>query len=230
MDSKNVLLVVASVSLFLVIVLAAGMWLFWPQTGDNQTVAAAEPLFPETEPFDTFEYYRGRQELPGLVEQPEDMTITVGEAPEPAQVAVTPRSEEPARTPEVPAAPRPVQTTARETVSAPATPRPATPRPSTATPVAAVRPAQTAPAKVREYWIQAGSYKSRTRAETLYSKLTGLGIGGTIQTRDLEGVMWFRVRIGPYTNMAEAQKFLDTVKTIDGLEKSYISQVTRTRS
>ena len=72
MDSKNVLLVIASVSLFLVIILAAGMWLFWPQGKRQEAAVTVEPLFSEPQPFDTFEYYRGRQDLPGLTEKPED--------------------------------------------------------------------------------------------------------------------------------------------------------------
>ena len=218
MDSKNVLLVVASVSLFLVIILAAGMWLFWPQGDREEAAVTMEPLFSEPQPFDTFEYYRGRQELPGLVEKPEDapLTITVGEAeqtPPTTAVAVTPRDE----TPKPRAVPTPVSK----------------PRTPVAKPVSAVRPTPTSTptrTRVSEYWIQAGSYKSRTRAETLNTRLTGHGIAGTIQTRDIRGDLWFRVRVGPYANQAEAEKFLDSLKTIDGLEQSYISQVTRIKS
>ena len=38
------------------------------------------------------------------------------------------------------------------------------------------------------------------------------------------------VQVAYATNQAEAEKFLDSLKTIDGLEKSYISQVTRVKS
>ena len=41
---------------------------------------------------------------------------------------------------------------------------------------------------------------------------------------------YFRVRIGPYTNKQEAEKFLAIVRRIQGLEASYISLVPGTRS
>ena len=36
---------------------------------------------------------------------------------------------------------------------------------------------------------------------------------------------YFRVRVGPYGNKGEAEKFLSTVRQIQGLESSYISMV-----
>jgi cell division protein FtsN len=76
-----------------------------------------------------------------------------------------------------------------------------------------------------EYWIQAGSYKSKNLAEAQIAKLTDHGFSAQLITREKTGTMYFRVRIGPYTNKAEADKFLSWIKVIDGMEESYISQL-----
>ena len=76
-----------------------------------------------------------------------------------------------------------------------------------------------------EYWIQAGSYGSNSRANFARDLLAEKGITSTIQTRELESGTFFRVRIGPYMNSDEAAKFLDWVKNLDGFQESYITEV-----
>jgi cell division septation protein DedD len=85
---------------------------------------------------------------------------------------------------------------------------------------------QTRTISVREYWIQAASFKSRSRAESLNEKLKQLGYAGIIKTTNIEGETHFRVRLGPYANNNEADKFLGWIKKIDGLNESYVSQST----
>ena len=41
----------------------------------------------------------------------------------------------------------------------------------------------------------------------------------------LRNETFYRVRIGPYSNKGEAEKFLSIVKQVQGLESSYISMV-----
>jgi hypothetical protein len=76
-----------------------------------------------------------------------------------------------------------------------------------------------------EYWIQAGSYKSKNLAEIQSAKLSDHGFACQLITKEQSGTMYYRVRIGPYQNKAEADKFLSWVKAIDGMEDSYISQL-----
>lgn len=78
---------------------------------------------------------------------------------------------------------------------------------------------------VKEYWIQVGSYKNRNRAEMLNSKLSENGFEGRILTNIINGQTYYRVRIGPYTAKQEAEKFLDWVKSLEGMADSYISEV-----
>ena len=84
---------------------------------------------------------------------------------------------------------------------------------------------QTKPSK--EYWIQAASYKNLSTAENMNTALRGMGIVCAIHTKDIYGDTWYRLRIGPYSNYNEAEKFLMLIKTIDGLENSLIWEVTR---
>ncbi|MBN2737922.1 MAG: SPOR domain-containing protein [Spirochaetales bacterium] len=84
--------------------------------------------------------------------------------------------------------------------------------------------------KVTEYWIQAGSFTKKSNAESRSAIIKDHGFAPQIQTREINGATQYRVRIGPYENKQEAEKFLNWLKVLDGLEESYISQVTRTRS
>ncbi len=227
MEKKNILLVIGSVTLFLIVVLAAGLWLFWPEPKPQSSSAAVSvsPLGMEgSRGFDSFEYYRGRQDLPGLEEprpaqprQDGSLSLAIGEtAPRPA-VSVEPRP--------APAAP---QSAPAASGPAPAAPTAPPQRPAAQKAPAAARPATPKLTRVNEYWIQAGSYKSRVSAEGLNRKLADMGLAGTITTRDVGGETYFRVRIGPYRDSAEADKFLATVKAVEGLTDSYVSRVTRT--
>ncbi|HTP59669.1 MAG TPA: SPOR domain-containing protein, partial [Spirochaetia bacterium] len=87
----------------------------------------------------------------------------------------------------------------------------------------AVRPRQV---RAVDYWIQTGSYKSQSKAEELITLLADKGLSGKVFSFDAHDGTYYRVRIGPYTNHGEADKFLSIVKQIEGLETSYVSQVT----
>lgn len=78
---------------------------------------------------------------------------------------------------------------------------------------------------VLEYWIQAGSFSSRFRAENSSQSLSKKGFSNLITIKTVGSDDYYRVRMGPYTSQAEAEKFLNWVKAIDSYEKSYISQV-----
>ena len=222
MENRNILLVVASVCLFLVIVVAVGLVLFWPKSPSGAEAARIEarPLFDGN--FDTFEFYKGTQEMPGLVEMGDtaeeslrrDVTITVGEAETVGEIEI-----EKKETPGV-STPTSVSSVRREE----------TPQPTAVQRPAAASVAKSRKVYVKEYEIQVGSYKTRSRAETVNDMLDDLGLAGTIRTRDIDGATYFRVRIGPYQNQDEASKFLTWLKGVEGLQDSYISQVTRQKT
>ena len=213
MENKNILLVIASVSLFLIIVVGVGLWVFWPKSLDGSAAETAAVGTVFDEEFDSFEFYKGRDELPGILEKPEaeEMLLTIGEVESEAPPVEI--EEKPVTQVTKPAVTTVVQPVVkRQTTSVQTTPPP--------------------PKKVnvKEYEIQVGSYKSRNRAETINKTLTEHGLSGMIHTKNIGSDTYFRVRIGPYSNQLEAGKFLDWIKQIGGLEGSYISQVTRVRT
>jgi cell division protein FtsN len=79
--------------------------------------------------------------------------------------------------------------------------------------------------KAADYWIQTGSYKSQTKAEDLVALLQGKGLGSRVFSYSTNGDTFYRVRVGPYSNKGEADKFLALVKQVQGLESSYISMI-----
>jgi cell division protein FtsN len=91
---------------------------------------------------------------------------------------------------------------------------------------AAPKPApQPREVSVTEYWIQAGSYTSPSRAQEVAASLEEQGLVSKITTRSLSAKTYYRVRIGPYMSKGEAEKFLEWVKAVKGFESSYISMV-----
>ncbi len=107
-------------------------------------------------------------------------------------------------------------------------------RPSSPTPTAAPKtqpPAQATPARVsaphtptvQEYWIQVISSPSRDRVEQVQEEFYAYGLGGRVTTTMVNNTTYFRLRYGPYTQRAEAQKFLDWLKDIPQFSESFIS-------
>ncbi len=117
-----------------------------------------------------------------------------------------------ARTPAAPAAGDDASATTASST------RPATVR---AAPLAKLTPA----APLREFWVQVGSFASRSRADALGQRLSDQGIVSRVTTRTSGAAVFFRVRVGPYASRVEAEKFLAWVQRVDGMDGSYISEV-----
>ena len=100
--------------------------------------------------------------------------------------------------------------------------KPAPVKPATVKPAPV---AEKAPVNVTEYWIQTGSFTSVASAENAKQTLVTKGFSPSIQTKDVSGTDYYRVRIGPYPSKEEAEKFLHWVKGIDGFLESYVSKV-----
>jgi len=224
MERNRVLWVIFSISLFLVVVLAGGLYLLRPASEKNAELTSGQS--PSLRGFDAFEYVRGKSDLPALKQEPdqaEEIVIIVGEKEEASEpVLETPEKAEPPavdtqpqpRTSAPPAAAKPAAAAPRERVASrqPAAPvQKPSPRPRVVS--------------VTEYWIQAGSYTSPSRAQEVAGVLEDQGLISKITTRDMSGKTYYRVRIGPYLSRAEAQKFLEWVRAVKGFESSYISMV-----
>ena len=219
MEKQKIIWVILAVTLLLVAVMASGLYFLKPNT-EKAAVSGDKGAAVLTDTgFNSYEYMRGDSKLPGLEPshetQPKEMTIIVGEkgggSSLSAQKGTSP--QKPSK-----AASSFVQTNVRE--------KPVKSEKSVSK--TKTRPRKTAKrvlTTVKEYWIQAGSYKSNTKAEELKARLVSQGVSSRILTRDIKGTTFFRVRIGPYANKPEAEKFLSWIKRIKGLKSSYISVV-----
>jgi DedD protein len=157
-----------------------------------------------------------------------------GEQTTPAPVVINiprPESVMPLIPSETPPGTPAVQSETR-TVLPPAKPAavPAVKQPVSAKPVPVpVKPAATAKpaaAPAREtydaYWVQAGSFSSRTNADSAKEILISKGITSIIENRELDGKTFYRVRIGPYISQNEANYWLALIQTMDGFGESLI--------
>jgi cell division septation protein DedD len=226
MEKQKIFWVILSVTVFVVVVLVVGLFLL-KQNPDGLAVspAATAPVAtvkPEGTPAGIYEFGRDASSAEGDTEVLR-FVIGGGETGTPAtSEGTTPTASDAA--PTLPsassAAAKPAAPSAKPAASAAA--KPAATAPAAAKPAATVRGP--------EYWIQTGSYKSQTRAEELSQTLTAKGLAGRVFSYAKSNETYFRVRIGPYTNKQEAEKFLAIVRQIQGLEASYISLVPGTRS
>lgn len=63
------------------------------------------------------------------------------------------------------------------------------------------------------YWVQIGAYEDINHARRIGRDFSRTGIGGTeIFKSNVKGVLYYRLRVGPYAGMAEAQKVLSKIK------------------
>lgn len=78
--------------------------------------------------------------------------------------------------------------------------------------------------RVTEYWIQLIASPSRDRVEQARGTLADYSLGGRVTTRDVDGELFYRLRVGPYESEGEAEKFLEWIQDIEGFEGAYISE------
>lgn len=62
------------------------------------------------------------------------------------------------------------------------------------------------------YIVQAGSYRSRADAEKMRTDLIKLKVKARLESVKIENVEWFRVKVGPYDNLAEADRLRSILK------------------
>ncbi len=254
MENKNILLIIASVCLFFVIIIGASAFLFYPgDNADSDYSTTQEALFNSNS--NTVEYNSGNNagaenngngnntELTGdenreqenemeldtetVSEQMEEDTeiqntgvqnLVNGYIEEENEIQLVERTTKTLTTQKPSYEPSTTQTNQTTTQTTTQTTQ------NTQTTITQTN-TQTKPSK--EYWIQAASYKNLSLAENMNTTLRDIGIVCTIQTKDIYGDTWYRLRIGPYANYNEAEKFLMLIKTIDGLEDSLIWEVSR---
>ena len=217
MERQKVLWIIFSVALFVLVVVGIGIIWFLP--GDRQAggLTAAQKPNDSKITFDPYEWAKSdTNTYPGLEgpqssgQQNKDFTLIYGQNP--TQPATNPQPQAagnqvvPAQSP---------ATGPAHTVTPPPTRTAPAPRTNAAAP--------STPARGNENWIQAASYTSNFRAEEAKKLLDANGLASTIVSHDVNGTTYFRVRIGPYANLDEANRFLAQVKQINGFQDSYVT-------
>jgi DedD protein len=72
------------------------------------------------------------------------------------------------------------------------------------------------------YWVQTGSYVKKSSADSTKDFLNTKGITSIVTNTNVDGRIFYRVRVGPYVSKNEADYWLSLIKTIDGMENSQI--------
>lgn len=247
MEKRKLLLIVISVGVFLVIVIGATMLVFAPKSSANDAGSAlmaattGSDAGPAT--VDASEWIRNPSTVSGLQDPADrgpadqgpagpsgrgDVIIIYGDRPTPATgpaPAVTGEGglviEVPAPSPVVVPEPT-VGTTKPESAPIKTVAAPKQEPPKSAPPKPASAPKK--PVKiVDDFWVQTGSFSAKTRADSAKETLAAKGIASLVETKDVDGKTFYRVRVGPYASKSEAEYWLSLVKTIDGFGESYVS-------
>ena len=219
-DTQRILWAVVAVSLLVIIVLAGGLYFLRPRGAEATEVAMTDA---DESTFDPFEYVRSDDETPGLEETTDSsrqVTLMVGDVQSQAAAEWQAMGED--STP---------QTAPPPAVMTPAAVQPS-PTPASKAPVQEASPASPTPTPApapratgdSQYWIQVGSFSSRSRADDLQKLLTDLGYGGRITAHDADGATMHRVRIGPIASRPEADLMLGKLRTSNDMD-GWIAQV-----
>jgi len=219
------------------------------------TVPPAQPVIPPIvnvqppvvytgipQPVDAVGLVRGNEEMPGIRPLPDGAAVQAdpfhvqGQPPRPPVTVITvpqpTRAAVPVTPPAAQAAPRPAPAAPPPRPPAQAAPvQQAAPPPVAALPRPAPAVAQPRPAPpVRghfNYWIQTGAFSTVTNAEGVREALSSKGIASIIDNSLIGGRYLFRVRVGPYTSVNEANYWLALIQSIDGFEDSQVRQTRR---
>jgi cell division protein FtsN len=235
-ERKKLLWISIIASVFVLLVLATGFFLLAPKKGSAQAPATIGNSAPPKAQ-DPQDYLSAPPPTPSL-EQPKSqdgsVIVVYGDKPTlpspsvPGAAGSAPQAEAPASEGASAAdksAPREVPPSAAPAAPAQKAPsaKSAAPR-QTAAKSLASKPSEAKPAMVRadQYWIQAGSFASRGRADELKQSLAEKGMAALITVKDASGKSLYRVRIGPYASEPEASGWLAKIKGLDGCSAAYV--------
>ena len=245
-EQKKLLLVAVSVGVFLLVTITAAIVVLTPKVNVEEPSYSFSHPYPAGRIQPAIVSNGNNQQQPEPIQETivsEDIedTETVAEVidvnngdrltiniPRPTTAAVpdTPvQSTRPVAT-VTPSRPEPAPAPAARPAPAPAArPAPAPAPAARPTPAPAARPAPTR--VTNDYWVQTGAFTAKVRAEDAKDLLASKGITSIIENRQIDGRLWYRVRLGTYTSENEANYWLALVKSIDGFGESQIRQSVR---
>jgi len=232
-EKKKLLLVAVSVGVFLLVTITVAIIILTPKTQETQ--------FSTSVPYSSGRVQTAQQDdvpsqntpsQPAVISSETDrkdgdsLTITIrspstAAVPDVAQISETQKSNErPATVTIKPAEPAPAAKPAAQTTVSKTT--------TTAKPKSSAITKPAVPAKtINDFWVQTGAFSAQVRAEDARETLAAKGITSIVENREINGKIWYRVRLGPYTSEREANHWLEIVKLIDGFSDSQIRQTVR---
>ncbi len=157
----------------------------------------------------------GTAEVSGL---PKDLAAQIGidTTPEQPEVQSTPAKKE--------AAPRPQTAATVQAQPKPAVEKKVAQASVSIAPKAKASAKPAAPQVQTLYWVQTASLANRINAERARDKLAAQHMKVEIFTKETSAGLTHRVRVGPFTNSTEANYWLNSIKKIEGFEKSYVTE------
>lgn len=244
MEQQKVLIIIISAALFIAAVLGVGLALFYPDGAGTASAAAREfdpieyarnPEEPEDE--ESVVLYGGEEEQESQDESEERVILLTEEPADTGEPAEAPAEEETRVTSraarEEPPAPSTVEEPSGETPPASEPTRESAPtqkpaaRQSTTTTARYERPPEPEPRRIRvtEHWIQLISSPNKERVDMVRDRLREeYSIGARVTTTEVDSRTYYRLRLGPYDDRGEAEKFLAWIREIDGFGEAYISE------
>ena len=157
----------------------------------------------------------GTAEVSGL---PKDLAAQIGidTTPEQPEVQSTPAKKE--------AAPQPQTAATVQAQLKPAVEKKVAQASVSIAPKAKASAKPAAPQVQTLYWVQTASLANRINAERARDKLAAQHMKVEIFTKETSAGLTHRVRVGPLTNSTEANYWLNSIKKIEGFEKSYVTE------
>jgi len=244
MEQHKVLIIIVSVSLFVAAVIGIGLVFFYPRPAESASAGTAGAAAGKSG-FDPIEYVRQTDKPQTELKQPSsedksDVIIVYGEKPQkpeekaptgdqgkkPAEVVELVRESDNGgtttttqRAPATPAKPSPATA---ERQSAPPAPTPA----ARQEPASVRRPPQPSTKRVRvtEYWIQVIASPVKDTVLQAQQQLEEQNLAGRISLKSVGGKDYYRLRVGPYQDKGEAEKFLEWIRGMKSFDSSYISE------
>ena len=243
-NSRKFLWLAVAVSLFTLIVVGAAFLVFAPGKSPSQAPFDLKGK-AESRQESPQDYLANPPEAPSITKTTGagDIIIVYGNDPS-ASTTIPPAEtpQKPATTTIVVSPPQqaaPSATTSKPAAKAVTQPavKPVTTttiaKPQTTTTIAKAAPATKAPAKTAptvsppvagDYWIQAGSFSVKDNADALKAAFAAKSLPAVITVRDIDGKSRYIVKVGPYSNRAEAGRWLSAAKSVKGAEQAWITQ------
>lgn len=237
MSTQKLLWVLLSVLAVLAIVLFAAMFLY---NTDGATADVTGEGAEFASGYDALEYSRSERENPSIGDAPdfspkpssdaeEDPNERTAEEEPQIDEAVADGTDKENETSESVVTVREKETQTSSSTNTIQQSEPKEKQSSTRTSAASVRKAEPAPRKpeiVTQYWIQTGSFSSMIKARESVEQLNQRGfLNARILTAEINSSIAYRVRIGPYTNKNEANKFKDWVRKLAQFSGAYVTEV-----